>query len=274
MEERDLEGASIASAAAFDVDISTERLAARWRSRIAYPLIHEPGGSFVAEHDGRIIGVAQVLLRERLWCLSLLTVDPNAQGTGAGTALMDRALDYDDGTDTGLIVSSNNPSALRLYARAGFSVLPTLQTEGAVDRRALPTANGAVRDGDTADLEALEPISRAVRGAPHTLELEYALQREGELLVVEDRGFTVVHPEWGVWILVAKDDEAATSLLWAALARAGADGRGLVRWLTGDQQWAIEVAVRAGLRLSAYGGLCVRGNPGPLRPFVPSGPFA
>jgi GNAT superfamily N-acetyltransferase len=274
MEETDLPGASLASAAAFDVDLSEPAAAERWGARVAYPFGLDPGGSFVAELDGRIVGVAQVLRRERLWCLSLLTVDPAAQGTGAGRALMQRALEYDEGTDAGLIVSSNDPSAMRLYARAGFSLLPTLQTEGAVDRSALPRGNGAVREGDRDDLEALAAISREVRGAPHTVELEYALGNGGQLLSIAGRGFTVVHADWGVWLLVARDDEAATALLWAALERAGASNRPLVRWLTGAQQWAIDVLVRAGLRLTAYGGLCVRGDPGPLRPFVPSGPFA
>jgi GNAT superfamily N-acetyltransferase len=275
MEESDLTGASLASAAAFDIDLSDRVFEQRWRSRVAYPLQIEPGGSFVAEQDGRIIGVAQVLRRERLWCLSLLTVDPAVHGTGAGRALMERALQYDEGTDAGLIVSSNNPSAMRLYARAGFSVLPTLQSEGNVDRASLPRANGAVREGDREDLERLAAISRDVRGAPHTLELEFALERGGKLLLVADRGFTVAHPEWGVWLLVARDEEAAQALLWAALEGVGPElDRPIVRWLTAGQQWAIEVLVRAGLRLTAYGALCVRGNPGSLRPFVPSGPFA
>ena len=276
MEMSDLPAAAAASAAAFDVDVSEEAAARRWSDRIAYPLTRDPDGALVAERDGRVIGVAQVLLRERLWCLSLLTVEPGGQSAGAGRALLDRALRYDEGTDAGLIVSSNDPRALRLYAQAGFSLLPTLETDGDVDRRALPRLNGAVRDGDPADLERLAAISRGVRGAPHTAELEYALSQGGRLLCAADRGFAVALAGHGVWLLVARDDEAARSLLWAALAHIGArePQRPIVRWVTGDQQWAIDVLVRAGLRLTAYGALCVRGDPGPLRPFLPSGPFA
>jgi hypothetical protein len=50
-----------------------------------------------------------------------------------------------------------------------------------------------------------------------------------------------------------------------------------VRWLTGEQQWAIGVVLAAGLRLSAFGALGVRANrsnPAPLAPFIPSPPFA
>src|ERR1700693_3807360 len=138
LEPSDLPGAAAVSAAAFDVDLTDDAGARRWSERIAYPLTLDPDGAFVAERDGRIIGVAQALRRERLWCLSLLTVEPSVQSAGAGRALLHGALRYDEGTDAGLIVSSNDPRALRLYAQVGFSLLPTLQTEGAVDRRALP----------------------------------------------------------------------------------------------------------------------------------------
>jgi hypothetical protein len=47
-----------------------------------------------------------------------------------------------------------------------------------------------------------------------------------------------------------------------------------VRWLTAEQQWAIDVCLRAGLSLRAYGAVCVRGRPGTMRPFVPTAPFA
>jgi hypothetical protein len=53
-----------------------------------------------------------------------------------------------------------------------------------------------------------------------------------------------------------------------------AEGPARVRWITGDQQWAIRALVNARLELTGYGALCVRGTPGTLTPFVPSVPFA
>ena len=47
-----------------------------------------------------------------------------------------------------------------------------------------------------------------------------------------------------------------------------------MRWLTGVRRWAVKVAVDAGLRLMSWGALCVHGDPGPLAPYIPSGPFA
>ena len=39
--------------------------------------------------------------------------------------------------------------------------------------------------------------------------------------------------------------------------------------MTGDQQWAIDVAHRAGLSLAAMGPLCRQGDTGPLAPYLP-----
>ena len=273
-QESDLASVAELAAAALGLDISDPASSTRWRTRIAYPLETDPDGAFVAELNGELVGVVEAIERERLWCLSLLTVHPRAQSSGAGRALMERALTYaTDTTDVGLITSSSDPRALRLYALSGFALLPTFEVAGAVDRAALPQPDGEVHAAGSADVESLAPISREVRGAPHTLELEYALRMGMRILRVGDRGFAVVSPGRGVWLLVARDEPAASQLLWAALAMAGTE-HPTVRWITAEQQWAVEIVVRAGLRLVPYGALCVRGQAGPLRAFLPSGPFA
>jgi predicted N-acetyltransferase YhbS len=271
----DLDAVEILSAAAFDHDISGRAAASRWHDRIAYPLGVDPQGAFVAERAGRVIGAGQAMRRERLWLLSLLTVDPNVQSAGVGRALMDRTLAYGDGTDAGLIVSSNDPRAMRLYARAGFAMLPALRSDGKPDRSKLPAADRRVRDGGAEDLERLAAISREIRGAPHTPEIAFLLARDGaaRLLLIEDRGFAVVLAGSAVWLLAARDEDSARALLWAAIEAVGDSDRGYVSWITGDQQWAVDVVVAAGLRLTTYGALCVRGNPGRLAPFLPSGAF-
>jgi ribosomal protein S18 acetylase RimI-like enzyme len=273
MAQVDLAVAATISAASLGIGVRDEPAASRWRERVGHALSTDPGGAFVAERAGRVIGVAQAICRERLWCLSLLSVQPGVQSAGAGRALLERALAYDGGTDCGLIVSSNDPRALRLYALAGFSLLPTFQAEGTIDRRSLPRPNPRVREAD-ADLERLEPISRQIRGAPHTREIEYAVGSGARVMRLDDRGFVVADAARGVWLLAARDAEAATVLLWSGLELCvDADGR-CIRWITGEQDWAIGVAVQARLRITAYGALAVRGRPGSMRPFIPSGPFA
>jgi GNAT superfamily N-acetyltransferase len=272
MQAGDLDAAAEVAAAAFARDLSDQVAARRWRERIAYPWQTDPNGAFVAEVDGRIIGIAEAIVRERLWCLSMLAVEPGIQGAGVGRALMERAAGYGGPADPGLIVSSNDPRALRLYADWGFALHPTFEASGIVDRRRLPALGSSVCDDDSADLEAFAGLTREVRGAPYTDELRFAFSQGGRLLRIADRGFAAVNAEGLLWALVARDEEAASALLWTALALA--EGPARVRWITGAQQWAIDIAARAGLRLVAYGALCVRGTPGPLAPLLPNNSFA
>jgi GNAT superfamily N-acetyltransferase len=244
----------------------------RWRKRIAYLLATDPEGSFVGERAGRVLGVAQAVRREGLWSLSLLVVDPSAQSEGLGRSLFQAALGYGD-DEPGLIVSSNDFRALRLYASAGFSLRPAFQARGRVDRRRLPGPHAGVIAADESDLEQLDVIARGVRGAGYGAELRYVLEQGARLISFDGRGFAVAQSGLGVWMLVASDEAAACSLLWAALDIAGPAERP-VRWIPGFQDWAVAVALQAGLEVSAYGALCVRGDPGPLRPFLPSEPFA
>jgi GNAT superfamily N-acetyltransferase len=271
---QDLDAAAGAGAAAFGLDLGEPAARRRWHGRVAHAATTDPGGAFVAELDGALVGVAEAIRRERLWCLSLFTVLPEAQGSGAGRALLERALGYAADADTRLIVSSSDPRALRLYGLAGFSLRPTMRASGAVDRRRLPRADRAVRELGPQDLEALEPISRDVRGGPHTPELRYALGRGGRLFAIPGRGFAAVAPEIGVWLLAARDEAAAAALLWVALAHVDDGVRVRVGWLTAEQGWAVDVALRAGLELTPYGALCVSGRAGALAPFIPSAPFA
>jgi GNAT superfamily N-acetyltransferase len=134
----DLEATVGVSAAAFSRDLGDEGVARRWRERIAYPWQTDPEGAFVAELDGRVIGIAEAIVRERLWCLSMLAVEQGIQSAGSGRALMERAVAYGRASDPGLIVSSNDPRALRLYADCGFALHPTFEASGIVDRRRLP----------------------------------------------------------------------------------------------------------------------------------------
>jgi hypothetical protein len=57
------------------------------------------------------------------------------------------------------------------------------------------------------------------------------------------------------------------------LARAPAGKDVDVSWLTSSQQWAIEVVVAAGLDLRPGGAVCLRGDVGPFRPYLPGGAY-
>ena len=278
-EPADLPAAAAVAAAAFAIDVADDAARARFQARVAHVPATDPEGAFVATLDGRIVGVAQAMVRERLWCLSLLTVDPSTQSSGAGRALMERALAYGTRCDARLIVSSSDPRALRLYARSGFALRPALSAHGSVEHARLPPTPRAVTEhpaGGVTDalLEGLADLSREVRGAPHTLEIRHALAWGGLLLTLDRRGFAVAARRHGLWLLVARDDEAGATLLAAALAATEPGAPARVGWITAGHDWAVSIALAAGLEVAPHGALCVNGDAGPLRPFLPSAPFA
>ena len=82
------------------------------------------------EDGGELTGAAIALVREGVWGLSLLVVRPGRQSSGLGRALLDRALAYGDAVRGGIILASPDPRALRLYARAGFELHPTVDATG------------------------------------------------------------------------------------------------------------------------------------------------
>lgn len=76
----------------------------------------------------------------------------------------------------------------------------------------------------------------------------------------------------GPLMLAAEDEATASDLLVAALHRIGSRDAE-VRWLTAHQQWAIEVSLRAGLRLHPAGPVMLRRLPHLPAPYLPSGAF-
>ena len=229
-------------------------------------------GAWVADEGGRIAGVAVALRREGLWILSLLTVDAEYRSRNIGKTLLGHALSYAEGSKGALIASSFHPAALRRYATAGFTLLPTLAAKGTVRREKLP-GGLAVRDGDKSDLELAAEVDRHLRGAPHGPDLEFLLETGGRLFVSErpdDRGYAVSR-EGSPGIVAATTPQAASELLWACLADASNEEEVTVPFLTGDQGWAVDVALSAGLALKPWGALCKRGEVGPLTPYLPNG---
>jgi len=252
---------------------SSDHRARRGQSRVAHLLETDPEGAWVAQNaDGRVVGVALALLREGLWGLSLFAVEPALQGNGIGRRLLDSALGYADGARGAIILSSTDPKAMRRYARAGFALRPAVAAAGIVDRAALPPRHPGIRAATGDDLDLTEPVSRAVRGATHATDIPASLSDGAELLVLGDRGF-VVHRDGTPRLLAARDDEAAQALLRAALVASSPGATVQVDFISAGQDWAVAVALEARLALSPDGPIFVRGDVGPLRPYLPSGAY-
>ncbi len=245
----------------------------RRMERYPHFLEHDPEGAWVAVEGDRVAGVALALVREDVWVLSLFAVDEEYRNEGVGKALLDRALLYADGCSGAMIAASRHPAAMRRYALAGFTLRPTLMAAGTVRRESLP-AGLISREGTEADLGLASRVDRLVRGSAHGPDLEFMLRTGSRLLVTdgpEGYGYAVVR-EGSPALLAATIPQTAAGLLWSCLAQS--DGAHVeVHWITGAQNWAVPVVLEAGLSLSPAGPICVRGELGPLTPYLPSGPF-
>jgi GNAT superfamily N-acetyltransferase len=241
--------------------------------RIAHLQQTDPAGSVVGCDGDRVVGFAQALVRDDLWVLSLFGVAPGAQNRGAGRALLDAAMECGDGR-RGLILSSRDPNAMRRYAAAGFDLHPGLTAHGVLTPGALrPAPPGCVVVGGAADLDAVARVDDLVRGARHgRADLQLLLDEGARLLLhASGDGYTFVTGK--PLLLAATHDAVATDLLRAALALVPAGATTEVNWMTASTQWAIRVAVEAGLELHPVGPLCLRGFGAPPAAYLPTGAF-
>lgn len=246
---------------------------ARFDARIRHFLSHDAGGAWVSHEGDRVTGLAVALQRERVWVLSMLAVDPTAQSSGVGRALLDRAIAYGDADGPGIILSSRDPRAMRRYALAGFALRPAVTAWGRLRRAGLPAVRG-VREGSDADLGLAAHVDRLQRGAARGPDYAVLLEDQGRMLVFDEgarRGYVIVRDNQRPVVLAATDHEVATALLTDALAGMSHDCDVEVGWLTASQQWAIQVCLAAGLELHPVGGVMVRGHPGPMSPYLPNG---
>jgi GNAT superfamily N-acetyltransferase len=255
----------------------TARDAARAERRFRHLLATDPEGAWVAvdggDDDAPVIGATLALRREDLWGLSFLGVLPEHQARRIGGALLGHALDHAAGAAFRLILSSEDPKAMRSYARAGLRLRPSVAAGGVLNRARLPARPARVVVSD--DVAATAEFSRHVRGAGHERDLPVFLELGMELLLHPGRGFAV-RDDGTVKLLAARDEAAASELLWACLIDAPPGASINVDFLTADQDWAVAVVLEAGLALSAYGPVFVGGNPShppPLTPYLPSGSY-
>ncbi len=244
------------------------------QARVGHLQETDPGGCWVAEHDGQVVGTAIGLIREDVWGFSLFALLPELQGKGIGTRLYEPALEYGARTAGGIILSTKHPAAMRRYARsAGYRLRPSVYLSGAWNPSRAP-ASLRCRPGDlAADAETIEAASRHVRGASHMRDLPVLLARPGaKLLVLEGEGFACVH-EGSPMLLAATGESAAQDLLWGSFQSGPPGATVSYDFVTADQQWAIGPGLEAGLALGLDGPVFVRGELGPMAPYLPNGAY-
>jgi hypothetical protein len=249
----------------------------RRQNRTRHFLATDPGGSWVADDEGLIVGMSQSFVREGYWVLSQLGAVPGRQGRVLGRQLLRLAHSHGDPDSPGTIQCSRDPKAMALYANIGFSLHPVVAAWGPLRPGAVTRPPEVVRyEGNAVtdtELDVVTTVDRAVRGSARTIDVEMMLSGGGtRLLLHEDQAYAVAMDD-RIVTLGARTEASASLVLRAMLAETPEGETVEINWLTAGQQWAIEVLIQAGIELQPYGPVMVRGMPGPPSPYIPSGGY-
>jgi GNAT superfamily N-acetyltransferase len=240
-----------------------------WIQRTRHFVEHDPGGCWVAEDDSGVVGIATSFRRETLWCLATYAVLPSRQGQGIGKPLLAAAMTHGRSCTRAMLSASSDGRAVRIYRQAGFDLHPQMYLSGTVDRSALPVIE-KVRDGSASDVELMDSLDRAARGAGHGVDHELML-RTWRLLVSDTStgaGYAYLDERGRLGLLAASNRRTATRLLWAALAQGPEEAA--VPHVTAANQWVLDVGFAARLSLHQEGYLGLRGMKPPA-PYVHNG---
>lgn len=240
-----------------------------WHARTRHLLSTDPGGCWVAEVEGEIVGYATSLVRELMWVLASYAVMPALQGRGLGRGLLDAALQHGRGCLRGMLNASEDPQALRRYALAGFRLQPQMLLQGTVDRSVLPVVRH-VREGTPGDRDLLDSLDRRTRGAAHGPDHD-VLATELRLLVTDrpaGSGYAYVDASGAPLLLAASNRRAAASLTWEALSASDPDVPVEIGHVSAANDWAVDLAMQARLGIRARGFLALRRMQDPA-PYVP-----
>jgi GNAT superfamily N-acetyltransferase len=240
-----------------------------WIERTTHFVRHDPEGCWVAEDESGMVGMATSFRREVLWCLATYAVLPGRQGQGIGKQLLAAAMHHGRSCTRAMLSASSDTKAVRVYHQAGFALHPQMYLTGPVDRSALPVVE-KVRAGSASDIDLMDSLDRATRGAGHGVDHDLML-RTWRLLVTDTstgQGYAYVNERGHLALLAADNRRTATRLLWAVLA----DGpeEAFVSHVTPANQWALDVGFAARLQLRQEGYLGLRGMKQPA-PYVHNG---
>ena len=151
--------------------------------------ISYPGArGFVAQRDGRVVGSGFALIRGDNAGIGPVSVAPEAQGSGAGRAIMERLLEeVRDCSSVRLIQEAFNNISFSLYSKLGFVVRDVAPLLVAEDPQPRPSANPpTVRPMTPADLDSVAVLDERITGMRRRADFAYLLSLASQL--VSERG--------------------------------------------------------------------------------------
>jgi hypothetical protein len=281
------------------------------RRHLAHMAATDPDRFWVAEapagHGGAgVVGFSCATVRDGLWFLAMLFVDPGLQGGGVGSALLDRAQagrDVDPGGPAvpgpdaplgtgihtwGMCTDSAQPISNALYARRGMIPrVPVWRLSGEPHRwdalPALPMSLEAVpfdaiaangHDGPRRLADVVDALDRDVIGIVHQVDHEY-LRRDGRTgFLVRERGGRVLGYTYGssagrLGPVAARDPDLLPALLGVAIRSVPVLGS-VAAWIPGTAGGAIRALLDAGLRIEGFPGIvCWSRTTHPFERYLP-----
>jgi GNAT superfamily N-acetyltransferase len=281
---------------------------------LAHLLKTDPERFWVAERAGRVagrgpaVGFASASVREGLWFLAMLFVEPASQAAGVGLALMDRAQagrdvspggpavpgpddPFDTGIHTwGMCTDAAQPISNALYARRGMPPrIPAWRLFGEVRRwGALPqpppslevaSFEAVIADGPEGArrlADVVDGLDREIVGSAHPRDHAW-LRREGRTgFLVQDRGdgralgYAYGSTAGRLGPVAALDPALHPVLLGLAIREAPAFGP-VAAWVPGTAVVAMRALLDAGLRFDGFPGLvCWSRAEHPFERYIPS----
>ncbi len=244
-----------------------------------------------SSRSGALVGFAAASVRDGLWFLAMLFVDPTSQAEGVGKALMDRAQaagevdpggplvpgpddPLDSGIHTwGMCTDSAQPISNALYASRGMVPrIPIWRLSGEVRRwsaLAGPPAGieaisfdrfeGAVADGARRLGTLLDELDGELIGVTHPVDHAH-IRREGRSgVLLRERNGRVLGYGYGSSVgrlgpVAAIDPALHPALIGLAIREAQAFGPVAI-WVAGTADRALRALLAAGLRLDTFPGI-------------------
>ena len=240
--------------------------AARHRGRTRHLARTDPGGCWLIEDEtAGPVGAVLSSRREGTWALSLLAVVPGAQGKEVGKALLAQAMVHGRACLRGIACAPGDPVAAAHPAPGRLHAAPRApahRSGGHAESSARWTAPCTRAPPATATSWTPSTAAPAVARTAPTMTNCCATTR---LLVVDDlAGSGYCYTRGGrVESLAATSRRLATRLLTAALLTAAPGEQARVTNVLAESQWAVDVAVTAGLDIAPADLVCLRGG---LRP--------
>jgi len=228
----------------------------------SFSLRDDPAGVWVADDNGRVVGIGFSWVTGPLWFLANLFVLPEYQGRGVGNALMQRTLEHarvNKVENRALISFAYNRVSIGLYVRHGlFPRMPLYMVSAPRDALArrikIEGPRWRALTDSAADMDAVDRVDGAAVGFARSKQHHFLGQQSALTgMAFEDArnaGYAYVSSDGHIGPLAVSEPAIFVPALHAALRLAAAGkSENVSAFLPGLNEPAMSLALSLGMRL-------------------------